>query len=337
MKTIFTFFTTNWKAKIGSLVLAVLFYAYMQNSKIVVKTINIPIEYPKLYSKWSYGENLEKTIPVKLEGQKELVNFAVPFLKAIVFLSDLRIGDNDVPLRQIDGIPNGLRLTKLKSTVPVLIFEQGFKSIPVEIPLEGELATEFEKLGVSIRPNRIQAYGKQEELDKIQKITLPPISLTDKTESFSKTIKLPEPKSSEVFFRPKEVFVSVNIAEASPKGGEQTIVGIPISCVGLANELEAEFNEDTVSVKVFSNAPIKSSILVNGILAEVPCNHTYDAKRRKILPGPDNPNAKIRLTKVKELRTVEILSVKPEKVSIQYKLKEEFDVPSSVTPEPGQD
>ncbi|EMO23582.1 hypothetical protein LEP1GSC168_0812 [Leptospira santarosai str. HAI134] len=36
------------EAKLGSLILAIVFYVNLQNSKILVKEIQIPIEYPKL-------------------------------------------------------------------------------------------------------------------------------------------------------------------------------------------------------------------------------------------------------------------------------------------------
>jgi hypothetical protein len=86
-------FTKNWKAKIASFVVAIPYFTLnLQNSKILVKNVNIPIEYPKLENGLYYSRTPEKTFPVRVEGLRELVNYYSQFMKAVVDLQELRSG-----------------------------------------------------------------------------------------------------------------------------------------------------------------------------------------------------------------------------------------------------
>jgi len=98
-KLLFSLFR-NWKAKLISLLLATVFYINLQNSKVLIKTINVPIDYPKLTGNLTYGKNLEKTIPVRVEGLKDVVNYYSQFLKAVVDPEDLKVGVTEVPIKK---------------------------------------------------------------------------------------------------------------------------------------------------------------------------------------------------------------------------------------------
>ncbi|TGN19055.1 CdaR family protein [Leptospira idonii] len=319
----------NWKAKLISLFVAVFFYINLQNSKILIKTISVPVEYPKLTGNLSYNKNPEKTIPVRVEGLKDVVNYYSQFMKAVVDPEDVQIGVTEVPIKKIVGVPSGVKVTKLKKTVPVEIESRGLKVVPIEPSFEGNPPANFEKLTQILSPAKITVSGKPYELEKITKIVLPEISLTDKREPFAKTVRIPDlPKGISVLGS-RDVTVNVNIIPLSYKTGEQTAAGIPIVCSGLDGRLEAELSEEQAAIRYFSVKPIRSAQILTGIVAQVPCNYIYDPVKNKIIPELQPQIAKVRIIKNKDLKGIEVLQINPEKIEIRYKVKEG-------TPSPGE-
>nr|WP_245918368.1 YbbR-like domain-containing protein [Leptospira ellinghausenii] len=320
----------NWKAKLISLIIASIFYVNLQNSKVLIKTVNVPIDYPKLSGNLSYSKNPEKTIPVRVEGLKDVVNYYSQFMKAVIDPEDVQLGVTEVPIKKIVGVPSGVKVTKLKKTVPVEIESRGLKVVPIEVVFEGNPPANFEKLTQILSPQKITLSGKPQDLEKINKVVLPEISLVDRKEPFAKTVKIPElPKGVNVLGS-RDVTVNVNIIPLSYKTGEQTAAGIPIVCSGLDPKLDAELSEEQVAIRYFSLKPIRSAQILTGITAQVPCNYIFDPIKNKIVPELQPQVAKVRIIKNKDLKGIEILQISPEKIEIRYKVKEQNIDPDNI-------
>nr|WP_291880048.1 YbbR-like domain-containing protein [Leptospira sp.] len=320
----------NWKAKLISLIIASIFYVNLQNSKVLIKTVNVPIDYPKLSGNLSYSKNPEKTIPVRVEGLKDVVNYYSQFMKAVIDPEDVQLGVTEVPIKKIVGVPSGVKVTKLKKTVPVEIESRGLKVVPLEVVFEGNPPANFEKLTQILSPQKITLSGKPQDLEKINKVVLPEISLVDRKEPFAKTVKIPElPKGVNVLGS-RDVTVNVNIIPLSYKTGEQTAAGIPIVCSGLDPKLDAELSEEQVAIRYFSLKPIRSAQILTGITAQVPCNYIFDPIKNKIVPELQPQVAKVRIIKNKDLKGIEILQISPEKIEIRYKVKEQNIDPDNI-------
>jgi YbbR domain-containing protein len=328
-------FTKNWKAKIASFLVATLFYLNLQNSKILIKNVNIPIEYPKLENGLYYSRTPEKTFPVRVEGLRELVNYYSQFMKAVVDIQELRLGDNEVQIKKIVGIPNGIKVIKLKRTIFISIEGGSSKQVPLEINFDGELPANFEKVSYLIRPSRINISGKSSDVEKINRILLPPISLQNQNESFVKKVRFPDlPKGVTVSGGLKEVIVSVTISSLATKVGEQIVSGIPVRCIGTNQYLEPELSDEQVSVKIFSRTALKSSSIINGIQATIPCNSSYDPIKKKIIPTEIPVVTKVRVSRSRDLKNIEILQVIPDKVTVSYRVKSINSLPPEIEPEP---
>ncbi|TGL12569.1 CdaR family protein [Leptospira meyeri] len=321
----------NWKAKLVSLIIASIFYMNLQNSKVLIKTINVPVDYPKLSGNLNYSKNPEKTIPIRVEGLKDVVNYYSQFMKAVIDPEDVQLGVTEVPIKKIVGVPSGVKVTKLKKTVPVEIESRGLKIVPLEVVFEGAPPANFEKLTQIVSPQKITLSGKPQDLEKITKVLLPEISLTDKKEPFAKTVRIPDlPKGVNVLGS-RDVTVNVNIIPLSYKTGEQTAAGIPIVCSGQDIRLDAELSEEQVAIRYFSLKPIRSAQILTGITAQVPCNYIFDPIKNKIIPELQPQVAKVRIIKNKDLKGIEILQISPEKIEIRYKVKEQQNPDSDPT------
>jgi YbbR domain-containing protein len=328
-------FLKNWKAQLASFLIASLFYLNLQNSKILTKNINVPIEYPRLENGLYYAQTPEKTFPIRVEGLREIVNYYSQFMKAVVDIDDLKLGDNEVSVKKIVGVPSGIKITKLKKTILFTVEGSTTKQVPLEVSFDGELSANFEKVSYLIRPNKITINGKQSDVERLNKIVLPPISIQDQNESFVKKVRIPDlPKGVYVSGGIREAIVSVTISSLAIKSGEQLISGIPLKCIGTNQYLEPELSEEQVSIKIFSRSPLKSSSVINGIDATVPCNHSYDPIKKKIIPTDQPVVTKVRISRSRDLKNIEILQIIPEKVTIGYRIKSEENNPDEEETEP---
>lgn len=312
----------NWQAKLGSLILAVVFYVNLQNSKILVKEIQIPIEYPKLGGSLVVSKTSDKTVPVKVEGVREYVNYYSQFLKVHINSSELKAGENLVSVYRISGAPAGLRITRLRDKIKVNLESTSVKILPIDVKFTGDLPQNYVKANHFISPAVIRVSGPPGVLEGLGKISIPPISLKDKTESFTIKHKLPDfPAAVKVRDNIKEVAVRVNIFASVSNAGETLLLGIPIKCQTLDKNLEVEFSEPEVSVKLQSKTPLKSIQVIKGLSASVVCSHKYDPKTKKLLPDNKPIFAKIKLNKSSSLKSVDILGVFPDRVSVLFKVK----------------
>ncbi|MCE9500491.1 MAG: YbbR-like domain-containing protein [Leptospira sp.] len=315
----------HWKAKVGSVLLATLFYINLQNSKMLIKTIQIPIEYPKLSSNLLYSKIPDKTIPARVEGIRDVVNYHSQFMKVVIDPNELVLGENEVQVRKISGIPNSLKVTRLVDKINVTVENKITKTISFDVSFEDDTSGNFIKASHFIRPSRIQVTGPQSAMEKFNKISLPSISLKDKKESFTRNIRLPDlPKGVLPVNKVKDIEVRVNIISGSSGVGEQIVTGIPVRCSVLDDALEAELSVDEISLKFFTQTPLKSIDVIRGINATIPCNYSFDKLTGKIIPNSQPVLSKVRVLKSPQLKNIEILNIIPEKVTITYKIRSEF-------------
>jgi hypothetical protein len=321
----------NWQAKLGSLFLASLFYVNLQTSKLTMKTVEIPIEYPKLNGGLVYGKQNDKTIRVKVEGIKDIVNYHIQFMKFVVDPGELNVGENLIEIKKIWGAAsNRIKVTPIDGKLNVVVEQVASKSLPVEVIFEDDLPNGFFRTSYTIRPNVVNLNGPKSILDKINKYTLGTVSLKDARESFSRVLRPVDlPRGVSLQGGVREFQLRVNVLKAGSDAGDQIVRGIVVKCEGLDPNLDADLSIDEVSIKYSSNTPVSTLLFYDGIKASVPCNYTYDVVNKKILPNSLPVLAKIRINKSPNLKNVEIVSVAPDKITITYRPKNrDSNIPS---------
>jgi hypothetical protein len=324
----------NWQAKLGSILIAILFYLNLQTSKILVKTIEIPIEYPKLPQGMYYAKNLEKTFKIRVEGFKDIVNYRVQFMKVTIDPTELKVGENTIEVKKIWGASsNKIKVTPLGGPINILIEQVGTKTIPVDVTFENDLPSNYYRPSYFIKPSSITLAGPKNLLDKVNKYNLGIISLKDVKESFTRSIKPSEPlKGLSIVGGMKEFQVRVNIIKGATDSGEQTIRGIAIKCEKLDENLIAEFSVEEVSMRFNSNSSLNSAQIFEGVKAVVTCSNYYDTVEKRIMPNSLPVLSKIRILKSPALRNMEIISIMPDKVTITYRAKNSVSAKTDLIP-----
>ncbi|MDX1958474.1 MAG: CdaR family protein [Leptospiraceae bacterium] len=324
---IFGLLFENWQAKLGSVIISFLLFIYLQNSKILVKTVDVPIEYPKLPANLFFVKPPDKTYRIKVEGFRDVVNYHTQFMKVVIDPTELTLGEHSVEVKKIWGSSTSkIQVTPLGGRINFIIEQTNYKTIPTDVLFEEEINSNYIRTSYFIKPNKVTLVGPKTTLDKLNKYTLGTISLKDIRETFTKTYKPVDlPKGVNLLSDIKEFQVKVNIIKGvTSDSGEQIVKGIPINCESIDENLLADLSIDEISIKYNTPTPISSYQIFKGIKATVPCNYTYDSKTGKILPNNLPAQVKIRVVKSQELKSIEILSVIPDRLIIQYDVKKEF-------------
>ena len=317
-------FFSDWHIKLGSILFSVFLYINLQNSKILVKTVDIPVEYPKLTGNLFYSKQLDKTVKVKVEGFKDLVNYHIQFMKVVIDANEIQAGENTVEVKKIWGNSSRIKVTPLTGKISFYIEQGTVRSIPVEVIFEDDLPVNVIRTSHFIKPSTVTLSGPKSIVEKIPKYTVGTVSLKDARESFTKSLKPVElPKGVSLSGGVREFQLRVNIAKGATDAGDQIVRGIPIKCDGLDSNLSADLSHDEVSVKLHSGTPLNSIQIFQGLKAYVPCNYTFDSKTKRILPSSLPALIKVRVLKGSGLKNIDILSVIPDKITVSYSVKPE--------------
>jgi hypothetical protein len=247
-------------------------------------------------------------------------------MKVVIDPNELVVGENQYEVKKVWGVPSsGIKVTMLGPKLNIGVDVLASKTVPVDINFEEDLPSGYIRSSHFIKPSTITVSGPKSVIEKMSKFILPTISLRDVTESFTRTVRLPEfQKGIGLVGNIKEFQLRVNVIRDLSNIGDQIIVQLPVKCEYLDPSLEADLSVEEVSIKFSSTTKVNSIQIIQGIQASVPCNYTYDKKTKKILPNSLPVLAKVRIIKSPDLKNIEILGVMPEKINIQYKVKPEI-------------
>ena len=315
------FYVKNWRSKLGSFLVALTLYAYLQDSKMLTRTINIPIDYPVLESGMEY-DTLQRTIPVRMKGKRDLVNYYAQFMKVSLVRHKYTPGMNEVSVKKVEGVPTGIRVTLLQKTVSINVESFVTKKVLLEAAFKDELAPGMAIGNYTIRPAYVNITGRRSILEKIKKIRLNPVSLDKKEKSFTARVKIAHQKGIDIDYN-GDVKVRVNLVTSIDEAGLKTIEGIPVQCSGLDEKLESRLEGEEVSVQYFSARPVKSIDVLKGIKAYLTCNYTYDLDTDKILPSDKPVYLKVKINKAENLQDIEIKKITPMRIRVEFDKKPE--------------
>ena len=336
---------SNWTIKLSCLALAFLLYFNLQNSKILEKEIRIPVVYPSLPTNYIYEKDTEKFVTVRLRGLENNIDFYSSFIKAYIKTSDLkvdngefRVGSFYISISHFTEVPNDLQLSPQNKVIRIVIEEKIKKSIPVEVGFVNQMPNTEVKHSIS--PRRVSVHGVKSELKKIKKITLPNISLKNKTETFNKTLKLPSLPGN-LFYSNNvntvNVFILITQTETENLDNDLTqqvenqeknseakyvFLTLPVECSieDPAYDINFSKNEVEVTLKytyIESNLALMDYIK-DSVKAQINCFYLGEDSST----GPIKSKfARVNIqSKIQELETIEI---KPKEIEIFYSKKPE--------------
>jgi YbbR domain-containing protein len=222
------------------LITAVLWLSVASRPMSQVTLRDVPIELPGL------SENLALTISnedsltarVYLSGPRDVLDtLRAGDLVAYADLQGVEPGVRVIPLRLDESrLPSSVKVQRIDPRdIRVTVEPQIEKDVPVAPRFEGQPPEGFEILGTTITPSMVRVAGVASAVGKINEISTETVSLSNKTEPFSREVKLDLDSPNVMLSNKRDVMLTVNIGEMQK---ERVVDRVPVTVTGTTTQMQ---------------------------------------------------------------------------------------------------
>lgn len=201
---------------------------------------DVPIEFPNL------PDNLALTISkddpltarVYLNGPRDVLDtLRTGDLVAYADLQGVEPGVRVIPLRIDDTrLPASVKVPRIDpQNIRVTVEPVIEKEVPVSPRFEGQPPEGFQILGTTIIPMSVRIAGVASAVSKITEISTETVSLSDKTEPFSRTVKLDLDSPNVTLSNKRDVMLTVIIGEVQK---DRIMDRVPVIVTGAATQIQ---------------------------------------------------------------------------------------------------
>ena len=252
------------------------------------------------------GDPLIEPAAIIVSGPESSVE-AIDFALATVFLNSARetvIGTHrpvfyDAQGRVASTVGMELSTEEVQVTVPI---EQsaGFAEKLITVEWDGEPASGYRLLNVSVEPPSVLVEGQPEVVNALTRLQTEPIDITGLTESFVQQVSLALPDGI-ALDQDQEIYVSIGIEPILSTDTRKRDIAV----LGLGPELEAILSPDQVRVILFGPLPALDALALDDVRVTVDVIG-LEPGEYSIEPQVDLPE-----------RGIELRSVQPSAVTVQ--------------------
>lgn len=213
--------------KIVSIMLAVILWGYIADSKTGELKFKLQINYKNLDKALTVADISEKTAVLRVRGkQEELKNISSKNFKLFIDLSSVKVGDyaNLKIQAEKTDIAEEVELDISPSDLKVLVERKISRSVPIVPRYSGETEKGYIMGRIKAIPEYVVISGAAKLLSQIDFVPTEYIFLNNRNESFNSKVRL-EKVSDDVEYSFSEVSVSIPIWPVS----ERRLVEVPIS------------------------------------------------------------------------------------------------------------
>jgi YbbR domain-containing protein len=237
-------------ARVTCLVLAVLFWAYVDNKRISEVRFRIPVQVD-LAKDLAVAEIEKRYILVAARGSgEELRNVNQNNISVFVKIQNPTVGETSkypVSVRTKE-ISDAISLVPEDKTLFAMIEKRKVKKIHIEVKTEGSLDSRFLLGNKKVTPDEVEISGAESVIDKIHFVETEPVSLSGHAETFSQSVKLniSEARFLDVY----QKFFTVELPVYNTKDISQVIVALTMK--GAADIADYESVQKNVRIFVKS-------------------------------------------------------------------------------------
>ncbi|GIX42711.1 MAG: hypothetical protein KatS3mg129_2444 [Leptospiraceae bacterium] len=328
INNIIKFLKHRWQAKLGSLIVAILFYFYVQYAKTISKTFYIKVEPPVLPNHLIFKEEPPPFIKVEFSGPEELLEIDPSNFKLYMINTGPTAGPNKFRLELNPPPPPSIQAQIEKTEIEIQLDNKKRKALPLvlvyELPANKNLAY------WNINPQAIIIEGPESIINSQYNIKLNPVKLSPTSSLFydkvmiqalPKFTKLVENQPFEIQLELKyyseEEFQSK--LKDLPPGFYFFEEEIPISCKNNIGRLEVT-NDPKIKVFYISKYYLTST----SFIAEVFCPVELDTTTNSIKPSTYIPDLPVIVKTKYEVKELEIIKVEPLQIGLQFRIKKKI-------------
>ncbi|MDH4199277.1 MAG: CdaR family protein [Spirochaetia bacterium] len=324
MKWILQKIIVDWKAKAVSLVLACLFWVYVQELQYDTISLSIPIDYINKPRDIYWKTEPPRFVKLGVRGKKDEIKFPTSTLKAVVDLSESKPGKHLFHIQfDKNQIPEKISLASFSDSV-FIEFDNGIqKQLWVKPVIQGEVSAGYKQGRVTINPNKILVEGPAETLNKIRYIETKPIIINDLKETFTYHSQINSNNQFKLI-NGSEIEVTVTVYKQDTTN-EKLVENIKIDILGKDPALVAALSTNTAKIYVRGDADDLKKLDPNQFHAFISLDGTrFIAKTLNILPFDYEPDITINIKNLYTDKKIEILELIPSTVSVRFSVKPEF-------------
>lgn len=219
---------TNLVPKLASIILAVILWAYITNTRSGDVRFNIPVDFRNIDETLILSQVSQRTATVKVSGRKDdLKNVNARDIILFVDLSKVNIGEySDYNIEFIrNEVPEGININIQPDTVKVLVEQKISKEIKIIPKFIGNAEKGFHIGKVKLFPETVILRGAPSRLNEIESIFTEGIALEGNREDIQKKVGIQKFDLEGIEYSTESVTAMVPVISYS----DVAQLGIPVS------------------------------------------------------------------------------------------------------------
>ena len=309
----------NWKAKLGSLIVAIIFFYYVQYTRNVTRVVHVKVDPPSVPEHLVLNSRIPSFVKVEFFGPQEVMDFNPANFKIILINPGPGPGENRYRLDLIPRPPEGIE-ARFDEGVTVTLDRLAERTLPLVGDFQLNSGSDVRIGAITMQPQTIRVSGPASVLDVMDRVNLNPLRITPGTPDYATRVlvsTLPE------FVRladdqPYEIDVRVKLLDSTANESTDGIFlrELPVNCENAIPGLKLD---ESPTVKVLYRA---EAIVAEGRLtAHTFCPVFLDPNTRNILPSLRIPGIPVHIKDALAQKDIEILEVTPAVVNLQFSVQ----------------
>jgi len=216
--------TSNWFAKLFSIVLATLLWITISTQANSEIGINIPLEYRNIPSQLEVTGDTTDNIEIRLRGPSALIReITAGDISATVDLAGVRPGEKIVQLTPKNvKLPFGVDVVRVTPAQVRLNLEQTVtKTVPVTARVDEDVAPGYVIEDVSVTPAQVEIQGPESKMQNIDSIPTAIVAIGGRRASFNVASDLDSPDPMIRLQQVSSVEVHIKIRERADREGKR--------------------------------------------------------------------------------------------------------------------
>ena len=308
----------NWKAKLGSLVVAIIFFYYVQYTRNITRIVHVKVDVPAIPETLVFNSRIPSFVKVEFFGPQEVMDFNPSNFRISLSNSSPGPGENRYRLDLVPKPPEGIEV-RYDSGITIKLDRFSKRTLPVVGDFQ-LISSSDTKLGaISLQPETVQVAGPAGVLDLMDRVHLNTVRISPAAAEYSTRIaistlpefvKLADGQPYEIDVRAK--LLGNDIGEGTPNvfAKEMQVV-----CENTITNLRLD---EPPTVKVLYRA--ESAVGEGRIVANVYCPVFLDPINKSIQPSLRIAGIPVHVHDLLMQKDIEILDIFPSNVNLQFSM-----------------
>jgi YbbR domain-containing protein len=177
----------NWILKITAIFLAWILWLFIQSESGTVTTVQVPVKLQQMPAGMEVSSGLPLTVQVVMRGANQA-------LSCYINLQNAEEGENKFTLTEDNIKADKGRTPEVLQVIPpqvVLMLEKTIqKTVPITVPVQGEVASGFEVYEIIPNPNEVTITGPRTSVKSVEDVQTEVINLSGQKQTANFNVSL---------------------------------------------------------------------------------------------------------------------------------------------------